>query len=135
MNPWTILGVLFLVVGGVGVVLPLLPTTPFVLLAAGCFAKSSPRMHAWLLRNRTFGPMIVRWEAKRCVSRRVKATALASMAVVGGASVFFFVPPGWPVVAALTLIGVGCAVVFFLRTCPAEEPVESRDTAPGSEGE
>ena len=121
MNPWTIFGVLSLVVAGVGVVLPLLPTTPFVLLAAGCFAKSSPRMHAWLLRNRTFGPMIAKWEEKRCVSRRVKATALASMAIVGGMSVYFFVPPGWPVMAALALIAVGCATVLLLRTCPAGE--------------
>ncbi len=62
MSPWTILGVVFLMIGGIGVVLPLLPTTPFVLVAAGCFAKSSPRMHAWLLANRVFGPMIVDWE-------------------------------------------------------------------------
>ena len=123
MNPWTLFGILSLVVAGVGVVLPLLPTTPFVLLAAGCFARSSPRMHAWLLNNRTFGPMIVKWEEKRCVSRKVKATALASMGVVGGASVYFFVPPGWPVMAALSLIAVGCAVVFSLRTCSADNGV------------
>ena len=126
---------MFLVVGGVGVVLPLLPTTPFVLLAAGCFAKSSPRMHAWLLRNRTFGPMIVKWETKRCVSRRVKATALASMAAVGGTSVYFFVPPGWPVVAAAALIAIGCAAVLSLRTCPADDAVSGAPLPPAKADE
>jgi hypothetical protein len=58
MNPWSILGVFFLLIGGVGVVLPLLPTTPFVLVAAACFARSSPGMHAWLLGSRVFGPVI-----------------------------------------------------------------------------
>ena len=126
MNPWTLFGVLSLIVAGVGVVLPLLPTTPFVLLAAGCFARSSPRMHAWLLRNPTFGPMIVKWEQKKCVSFKVKITAIAMMAVVGGASVVFFVPSGGLTLAAIALIAVGCATVLSLKVCPPAEPVPGR---------
>ena len=121
MNPWSILGVVLLVIGGVGVVLPLLPTTPFVLAAAGCFAKSSPRMHAWLLANRVFGPVIVNWEKKQCVSLKVKATALSMMIVAGGASILFFVPPGLPRLAGLALIAAGCVVVMRLKTCPGAE--------------
>ena len=121
MNPWSILGVVLLLIGGVGVVLPLLPTTPFVLAAAGCFAKSSPRMHAWLLANRVFGPMIVNWEKKKCVSPKVKITALSMMIVVGGASILFFVPPGLPRLVGLALIALGCVVVMRLKACPGAE--------------
>ncbi len=56
-------GVLSLALGLLGVVLPGLPTTPFVLLAAACFAKASPRLHRWLTRHRFLGPMVRDWEA------------------------------------------------------------------------
>lgn len=121
MNPWSVLGVVFLLIGGIGVVLPLLPTTPFVLVAAGCFAKSSPRMHAWLLANRVFGPMIADWEKKKCVSLKVKVMALSMMIVVGGASLIFYVSPGWPRLAGLGLIIIGCLVVLSLKVCPGAQ--------------
>ena len=52
-------GFLSLALGTIGIFLPLLPTTPFVLLAAVCFAKASPRFHNWLLQHRTFGPIVI----------------------------------------------------------------------------
>lgn len=113
---------MFLLIGGVGVVLPLLPTTPFVLVAAACFAKSSPRMHAWLLANRVFGPVIMDWEKKKCISLKVKLSALTMMIVVGGASIVLFVPPGWPRLAGLGLIVLGCLVVLSLKACPGDGP-------------
>lgn len=121
LNPWTLLGMLCLLLGAVGLVLPLLPTTPFVLLAAGCFARSSPRMHQWLLNNALFGPVLQDWERNRCVSRRVKRVALTMMLVVGGTSVLLFVPRGWLMLLAFILIGVGCGVVLSLRECPASK--------------
>jgi uncharacterized membrane protein YbaN (DUF454 family) len=122
LHLWTILGLLCLVLGGIGVVVPLLPTTPFVLLAAACFAKSSPRMHAWLLNSELFGPMLRDWEANRCISYKVKWLALFMMAVVGGISIWFFVPAGWPRIAGLGLVGVGCLTVLSLKTCPRQKP-------------
>ena len=113
-----IFGVLFLLIGAAGVALPLLPTTPFVLAAAACFARSSPRMHAWLLANRVFGPMISNWENKKCIPLRAKLLALTMMAAVGGTSILFFVPPGWPRLAGLGLVALGCLVVSSLKTCP-----------------
>ena len=118
MNPWMIFGVLFLLIGAVGVALPLLPTTPFVLAAAACFARSSPRMHAWLLASRVFGPVVSNWENKKCIPLRAKLLALTMMTAVGGTSILFFVPPGWPRLAGLGLIALGCLVVLSLKTCP-----------------
>ena len=108
--------------GGIGVVLPLLPTTPFVLLAAACFAKSSPRLHGWLLHSELFGPMLRDWERNKCVSPRVKGLALLMMVVVGGVSILFFVPTGWPRLVGLGLLGLGCLALMMLKTCPFQKP-------------
>jgi uncharacterized membrane protein YbaN (DUF454 family) len=121
LHLWTVLGLLSLLLGGIGVVLPLLPTTPFVLLAAACFARSSPRMHRWLLDSELFGPMLVSWEDNRCVSYKVKALSLFMMAVVGGTSIWFFVPVGWPKFAGAGLVGLGCLTVLSLKTCPRKK--------------
>ncbi|WP_050996143.1 YbaN family protein [Catenovulum agarivorans] len=60
-----------------GVVLPVLPTTPFVLLSAGCFAKSSPRFHQWLLRQKYFGQMIRDYQAYRGIQKQTKIRAIS----------------------------------------------------------
>lgn len=78
-------------------------------------------MHAWLLRSRVFGPVIRDWEKKKCISMKVKMTALTMMAVVGGTSIFLFVPPGWPRLAGLGMIALGCLVVLFLKACPGAQ--------------
>lgn len=121
MYLWITLGLFFLLLGGIGVVLPLLPTTPFVLLAAACFAKSSPRMHGWLLQSELFGPMLRDWETNKCVSRRVKGLALSMMIVVGGTSILFFIPAGWPRFVGLGLLGLGCLVLLKLKNCPFQK--------------
>ena len=69
-------GVVSLTLGGIGVFLPLLPTTPFVLLAAGCFAGSSPAMHRWLCRSRFFGEYIENYRTNAGVSKSVKVRAI-----------------------------------------------------------
>ncbi len=71
----------------VGVFLPLLPTVPFLLLAAFCFARSSERLHNWLLTHPTFGPSVVDWQERRAISMRSKRAATLSIAVVFGVSV------------------------------------------------
>ena len=69
-------GLLFVVLGVIGAVLPILPTTPFLLLALACFANSSPRFHQMLLHNRWFGNALQQWEDDRSISRRSKIKAM-----------------------------------------------------------
>ena len=116
-----LLGFVFLAIAALGILLPLLPTTPFVLLAAACFAQSSERMHRWILANRTFGPLVRDWDEKRCESCRVKWVAIASMALVGGFSLTIAIEsPLWRIVGALLLLS-GAAVVAGLKTCVVAE--------------
>ncbi len=72
----------------IGVVLPGLPTTPFVLLAAACYARASPRLHQRMRENAWIGPMLRDWETNRSLSRRVKTIALASMSIMVAFSVW-----------------------------------------------
>ena len=69
-------GLLFVALGIIGVMLPILPTTPFLLLALACFANSSPSFHQMLLHNRWFGDALQQWEDDRSISRRSKIKAM-----------------------------------------------------------
>lgn len=100
------LGFLFLGLGFIGIFLPLLPTAPFILLSAGCFAKSSPRLYNWLLANRTFGPMIRNWEENQCISCNSRRVAALSVILFGGYSVVF-------VLANVFMITFGAALILF----------------------
>lgn len=78
---WMGAGALALAVGVVGIFLPLLPTTPLVLLAAWCFSRGSARWERWLLAHPRFGPMVRDWRANRAVPRRAKQLAIGMMAI------------------------------------------------------
>lgn len=91
-----------------GVFLPLLPTTPFLLLAAACFARSSPRFHRWLLEHRLFGPLIHDWQTHRALPARTKAVAIALLAVTFGTSIVLVAEPTWLQVV-LAAVGLGLA--------------------------
>lgn len=103
-----------LLLGALGVVLPGLPTTPFVLLAAACFVRASPRAHAWLLRTKLFGPLLREWEAHRSVPRRVKRVALVSMLLMAGVSLWVLQGRPWLQLALLGGMAVGALVVLRL---------------------
>lgn len=108
---WLATGGLFLGLGLLGVVLPVLPTTPFLLLAAGCFAKSSSRLHGWLVGHPVFGPPIRNWEENGAISRPAKRLAVGSMAAVFALSVWLGL--SWKVLLAQgVLIGIGAAFVL-----------------------
>lgn len=76
---WRAAGAVALLFGMLGIVLPLLPTTPFLLLAAFCFSRGSQRLHDWLLDHEYFGPPIRQWRQHRAISRRAKVLAVLAM--------------------------------------------------------
>jgi hypothetical protein len=79
-----LLGGIFFITGLVGIVLPILPTTPFVLLAAACWAKSSDKFHQWLINHKVFGTMVINWEQHRAIPRKAKYLAWLMMALSCG---------------------------------------------------
>lgn len=111
-------GGLALALAALGVLLPGLPTTPFVLLAAGCFAKASPRMHAWLVQHRWLGPMVRDWEANRSLPLRVKWLSTALMAVMVGLSAWQLLHRPWAAAAVVAVGAIGAWVVWRIPTRP-----------------
>lgn len=79
---WAALGLICVALAIVGVVLPLLPTVPFLLLAAFFFARSSSRLHHWLLSHRRFGPIITDWNQSGTIRPRAKRLATLSIIIV-----------------------------------------------------
>jgi hypothetical protein len=103
---WAFCGVLSLCFGAIGILLPLLPTVPFMILAAFCFARSSPQLHDWLLSHPVFGPPIEQWRERGAISRRGKIAATVSIAAVFLLSLAFGVRLSVLAVQALVLAGV-----------------------------
>ncbi|MBX3727525.1 MAG: YbaN family protein [Xanthomonadales bacterium] len=105
---WWLLAWTALVLGLIGVVLPGLPTTPFILLAAYAAARGSPRLAAWLHGHRQFGPMISDWQAHGAVSRRAKW--LATVAMAACVPVLWWFSPNawahWPPIGVMAVVGL-----------------------------
>jgi uncharacterized membrane protein YbaN (DUF454 family) len=121
------LGTLFLGLGVLGAVLPILPTTPFVLLAAACYVRASPRLYSWLLGTRAFGPLIREWREHRSIPWRTKLFAIGMMAATLSASIVFFVEQRTAQVA-MALFGVGLAAWLY-RIPSRDRPATRRPTS------
>jgi hypothetical protein len=126
---WVLLvgGWIFVLLGVAGALLPVLPTTPFILLAAACFARSSERFYVWLLENRVFGPLIRDWRAHRAMPRHAKRVAIGAIVVFLGSSAVFFVESPW---GRAALVATGIALVTFLLRIPNREDVAPDEPPP-----
>jgi uncharacterized membrane protein YbaN (DUF454 family) len=111
---WALFGVLSLSLGVIGIIVPLLPTVPFILLAAFCFARSSERLHAWLLEHPRFGPMIEDWNTRGAISPRIKRISTLSVIGVYALSFVMGLRPLILIIQAVTL----SAVMIFIWTRP-----------------
>ncbi|MBV1858989.1 MAG: YbaN family protein [Nannocystaceae bacterium] len=114
---WTSFGVVCVALGSVGVILPLLPTTPFLLLAAYAFGRSSPRMHAWMMNHRVFGPGLRQWSEEGAVGRRAKVTAVSTMVAMFVAGLVLGVSA--TVVTIQAVVFVGCSLYILTRPSPS----------------
>ncbi|MEM1188394.1 MAG: YbaN family protein [Pseudomonadota bacterium] len=123
---WFTIGAAAMVLAVLGVALPLLPTTPFLLVAAYAFAQSSQRCHDWLMRHRLFGPMIADWRAHRAISRRVKVVSLLSMVAIFALSVVAGAPGMVLVIQALVLST--SATFVATRPLPPQDKRHRQDT-------
>lgn len=104
-------GMLCIGLGGLGILLPLLPTTPFVLLAAFAFANSSDTLHEWLINHNVFGGLIANWRQYGAISRTAKVLSVVSMVAVLALSWFFGLATWIIGVQALVL---ACTAAYLL---------------------
>jgi len=107
-------GILSLVLGVIGAFVPLLPTVPLVLLAAYCFARSSERLHQWLIHHRYFGPIIDNFQAGKGIPRRIKYRTIAIIWLSMGFSCWM-VAKLW---LCVMLVCIGLAVSIYLLRLP-----------------
>ncbi|WP_421724412.1 YbaN family protein [Bauldia sp.] len=116
---WFAIGTMALAVGGIGVVVPVLPTTPFVILAAFAFARSAPSFARRLEASRTFGPMIVDWRAHGAIAPRFKGLAIAMMVGAFSISVALSVSTLILVIQAICM-AIAAAFILSRPSGPAQ---------------
>ena len=112
---WLFAGLIALALGLIGIPLPLLPTTPFLLLAAFCFGKSSTRLHNWIMTHPTLSPPIRDWHDHGAISTKAKLLAAIAMALAFIASIIFGAPFYAIILQAIVLFCVAC----FIFTRPS----------------
>ncbi len=103
---WLLGGLISLGIGIAGMILPLVPTVPLVLLAVFCFARSSDRLHDWILGHRVFGPMTTDWRNEGAISKKGKKAATVSILIVFAVSVLLQLKPWILLVQGVVLTGV-----------------------------
>ncbi|MBB5684624.1 YbaN family protein [Sphingobium boeckii] len=114
---WLMGGLLCVALGVIGAFLPLMPTTIFLILAAFCFARSSPRLEARLLEHPRFGPTLRAWRANGAIARGGKVAACTGM-IVGFAIFWFTAHPAPWMAAAAALMLAGCSAFVLSRPAP-----------------
>jgi uncharacterized membrane protein YbaN (DUF454 family) len=109
------LGLFFVGLGVIGIFLPVLPTTPFLLLALACFGKSSEKLHSWLLTNKTLGPFIRQWHETRSMPRKAKVYAIITIIIAGMISIFSVEVPMMKLFLLIVLI-IPIVIILKIKT-------------------
>ncbi|WP_255825543.1 YbaN family protein [Marinomonas rhizomae] len=122
---YLMLGWFSLITGIIGIFLPLLPTTPLVLLAAWCFSRSSVRFHTWLIEHKFFGPIVRDWQSSDGIPRKARNRAIIFM-WAGMAISIFIVSRFWATIGLIT-IGL-CVSTYLLRMPIRSEGVSTADS-------
>ncbi|WP_438970265.1 YbaN family protein [Methylophaga sp.] len=114
------LGWVFIALGAIGMVLPLLPTTPFLILALACFAENSPRFHAMLLRHKWFGPPLKQWEKNHSIRPSVKKKVYLLILITFGISISVL----WGRIGLqLMLVGICLILLWFISRIKESENI------------
>ncbi len=113
-----ILGWFFTLLGFIGVILPILPTTPFLIVALVLFSKSSPRFHQMLLNNRWFGPPLKQWEDEKTLSRKTKYKAF--LLVILNFSISIAILDNH-IQLQLSLVGIAIILLLFIWRLKEQE--------------
>lgn len=112
-----VLGVVLVALGVIGIFVPLMPTTTFLILAAWCFARSSRRAEAWLLNHPKLGPTIIAWRQNGAIARRHKAVSIGGMAA--GLTLFVLTAhPVWWLMSLVALALAACSIFVWTRPEP-----------------
>jgi uncharacterized protein len=109
-----VVGSISLALGVIGIVLPVLPTTPFLLVTAACYARSSTRLYRWLLGQPSLGPIIAEWRASRSLPPGVKTRALVVVALTFAVSILLLDT----ILVQAALVVVGLVLALFLYRLP-----------------
>lgn len=112
-----IAGFLLVGIAALGIFLPLLPTTPLLLVAAACFANSSEKSHRWLVEHNVFGPIIRNWHEHRCIPRRAKIIAVSSILLFGTYAVGFAIDNIYVRIAGGIILLTGLVFVLRIPSC------------------
>jgi len=115
---WLLAGLVSVAIGAVGLALPLLPTTPFLLIAAFAFARSSDRLNNWLREHRAFGPTIDNWHRDGSIDRKAKWIAMIVM-LMTPVITWLFGAPLWIIVSQIAILSA-VAVFILTRPLPSE---------------
>lgn len=110
-------GHLSLTVGVIGLLVPVMPTSPFVIIAAACYARSSERFYRFLLNNRHFGEDVRLWREHRCVRRKLKNLSAVALAVAFSFTTLIIISPLWAQLAVGVLGVLAVVAVLYLPVC------------------
>lgn len=110
---WLAIGFCFTALGLIGALLPIIPTVPFLLVAAFAFSRSSKRFHQWLVKHAVFGPPIRDWQQQKSISRQTKWVATLSM--LAGIAISAIVGLSWIIIAIQCFVIAGVCIFIWTR--------------------